>query len=201
MRSVDLQKLVEEGAVLEHGGAEIFGGGFVACEALSDGVGGAVVFDDARVVDGNVGGALLKVGDWIAACVHERGDEFVGFDDGTAGVVDEAGLDDLPIGEEAFALGGCEVADVEGVDALFACGEGGLGTALGAAFKDGAIVFGAEAIAQALGILLALSDDHGNDDGKDDDKDYKADDEAWIRWIHLHGFSLLRGIDAISCCT
>ena len=48
---VDLQELVEEGAVLEHGGAHVFGGDLRAAGALGDGVGGAVVFDDAGMVD------------------------------------------------------------------------------------------------------------------------------------------------------
>jgi hypothetical protein len=68
---VYLQELVEEGAVLEHGGAHVFGGDLGAGGALGDGVGRAVVFDDAGMVDGDVGGTLLEVGDGIAASVHE----------------------------------------------------------------------------------------------------------------------------------
>ncbi len=153
---VDLQELVEEGAVVEHGGAHVFGGDLGAGGALRDGVGGAVVFDDAGMVDRDVGGALLEVDDGIAAGVHEGGDELVGLDDGAAGVVDEAGLDELPLVEEALAFGGGEVVDVEAVDALFAGCEGGLGVALGAAFEDRALVLGAEASAQMLGLLAAL---------------------------------------------
>lgn len=115
-----LQEFVEERAVLNHRGAKVFGGGLVGGEAGGYGVRGAVVLDDAGMVDGDVGGALLEVGDGIAAGLHERGDEFVGFGDGALGMIDEAGLHGLPVGHEAFALGGAEVADLEVFDARFA---------------------------------------------------------------------------------
>ena len=195
----DLEELVEESAVLEHGRAHVFSGDLRATGALGNGVGGAVVFDDAGVVDRDVGGALLEVDHGIAAGVHERGDEFVGFDDGAAGVINEAGLHELPLVEEALAFGGCEVVDLEALDALFTSCEGGLGFALGATLEDRAFVFGAEAGAQAFGLLSALADKDGNNDCDDHDKNDDANDESWVRRIELHRLSLLQRDDAICC--
>jgi hypothetical protein len=191
---VDLQEFVEEGAVLEHGGAHVFGGDLGGGGALGDGVGGAVVIDDAGMVDRDVGGALFEVGDGVAAGLHEGGDEIVGLNDRAAGMVDEAGLDDLPVGEEALAFGGGKVTDVEVVDALFTRGEGGLGVAFGAALEDGAVILGTKAGAEMLGLLFALIHNDGNYNGDDHDKSDDGDDESWVRWIELHGFSLLRGV-------
>jgi hypothetical protein len=94
----NLKELIEEGAVLNHGAAEVFGGGIVGIEADGDGVGGAVGVDDAGMVDGDVGGTLIEVGDGVAASIHERGDELIGLEDGSLGMVDEAGLNGLPVG-------------------------------------------------------------------------------------------------------
>jgi len=162
---------------VDHGVAHVFGGGFVAAEAKGYVVGGAVVFDDAGMFDGDVGGALVEVGDGIAAGVHERGDQFIGFDDGAFGVVDETRLDGLPVGEIALAFGGGEVADVKFVYALFAGGEAGFGLGCGAMLEDGAIVFRAEALTKAGGLLAAVADDEGNGDHDDHRYDNQGNDE------------------------
>ena len=166
----ELKELVEEGAVLNHGGAEVFGGGLVAVEADGDGVGGAVGVDDAGMVDGDVGGPLIEVGYGIAASVHEGGDELIGFEDGSLRVVDETGLNGLPIGFGAFAFGGGEVAKVEVFDTRLAGLEMGLGAAFGTLLEDGTVVLGAEALAQLCGgvATMVLVDRNGDDEDESD---------------------------------
>ena len=77
----------------------------------------AVVFHDAWIGDGDIGGTLLKAGRRIAAGFKERVDQIVSFSDGGFGMIDEAGLDGLPFGNEALPLGGAEIANLEGFNA------------------------------------------------------------------------------------
>ena len=56
----------------------------------------AVVLDHLRVVDRDVGCALLEVLDRVAALGHHRLDQAVGRDDGRLRIVDELGLHDSP---------------------------------------------------------------------------------------------------------
>lgn len=183
---VDLQEFVEERAVLNHCGAQVFGGGLVGGEAGGYGVGGAVVLDDAGVADGDVGGALLEVGDGIAAGLHERGDELIGLGDRALGVIDEAGLDGLPVGDEALALGGGEVADFEVFDARFAGFESGFGLLPGALLEHRAIVLRAKVLAQFRGFILALAHEDNDAPGDDENEDDQSDDESWVGRIKLH---------------
>jgi hypothetical protein len=98
------KQVLEERTVVEDGFAEILGGGFAAAVSEGDLVGCAIVFDDAGMVDREIGGALLEVGDGIAASGHEEIDEPVCLVDGLSGSVDEAGLDGAPLGDEALVL-------------------------------------------------------------------------------------------------
>ena len=176
----DLQELIEEAAVVEHGGAQVFGGVLVAAGAEGYVVGRAVVFDDAGMIDGDVSGTLLEVGDGVAAGVHERCDELVGFDDGAFRVVDEAGLDGLPVGEVTVAFGGCEVANVELFYALFAGSEAGFGFAGGTVLEDGAVIFCAEALTKSGGCFAALADVDGDSDHYDQSDDNQGNDESRV---------------------
>jgi hypothetical protein len=92
----------------------------VADLALRDLVRVPVVVDDVRVVDGDVGGALIEVRHRVPARLHHLGDEAVGIADGTRRVVDEARLDLPPVPGEPCALLGRKVPDVELPDALLA---------------------------------------------------------------------------------
>jgi hypothetical protein len=76
-----------------------------------DGVRRAVVFHHAGVSDGDIRGALFKAVLGIAAGLEERSDQVVGFSDRGLGVIDEAGLHGLPLGDESLPLGGAEFAD------------------------------------------------------------------------------------------
>ncbi len=153
----------------------------------------AIVFDHARVIDGDVGCTLFEIGDGIATSVHEGGDEVVGLDDSAARVVDEAGLHNLPLADEAVAFGRGEIMDVEAIDALLASREGGLGIAFGTTLEDGAVILRAKPGAQMFGLLFALVDNDGNYHSDDHDKSNDANDESGVIRVELHRFNLLRG--------
>jgi len=62
-----LEQLIEDGAVLDHSGAELFGAGFDLAGPDGDAVREAVVFHYAGVCDRDIVGALLETGSGIAA--------------------------------------------------------------------------------------------------------------------------------------
>jgi predicted nucleotidyltransferase len=57
----------------------------------------AVVFHQARMIDGNICSALIKIGYRIAAHPHERGDQLIGLRNCTFRVIDKVGLYRSPI--------------------------------------------------------------------------------------------------------
>jgi len=73
----------------------------------------AVVFHHAGVGDGDIVGALLEAGSGIAARLKKRVDQIVGLRDGGLGVVDEAGLDGVPLGYKTIPLSGFEIVDLQ----------------------------------------------------------------------------------------
>ena len=120
---------------------------------------GAVVLDDLRMVDGDVGGALLElVRDGIAAVAHDLHHERVGLADGRSGLVDEAPLRGPPALGVPVARRGLELADLELVAALAALEQLGLSLPAVAALGDRPLVLGAEALLQLLGSSLARKD-------------------------------------------
>jgi len=140
-RLLRLRQLVEDRAVLNHRGAKLFGSGLGAGVADGDAVSDAIVFHHARIGDRDIGCALLKAGHGIAAGFEERIDQVIGLSDSGAGMIDEAGLNDLPLTGEAFPLGNAEIPNWKGFHAALPIGELRFGVARGAVRDDGAIVF------------------------------------------------------------
>ena len=93
-------------------------------------VGLAIGLDDPRVVDGDVGGALVEVVDRIAAVLHDGLDQHVRLSRGPFRIVDEARLHALPLADVALSRSGRERRDLELSAALGAGRELGLGLAL-----------------------------------------------------------------------
>ena len=110
-----MKQLIEDGAVLDHGDAELFGGGFKLAWPKGNTVRDAVVFHDAGVGDGEIGGTLLEAGQGVAARLKKRVDQVVGFRNGGPGMVDEAGLDGVPFGDKAIPLGGAKIANLQAI--------------------------------------------------------------------------------------
>ncbi len=86
----------------------------------------AIVAYDLRVCDGDIRGALLKVSHGITARTHDAVDELVSLAYGSLRIVDKAGLDTSPFGDEALALLSCESPEMKLLDALFAFEKSGL---------------------------------------------------------------------------
>jgi hypothetical protein len=113
-----LDQFGEQVAVVDHRLAQVFRAGVAAGVPQRHVMGDAVVGDEARVVDRQVGGALLEVGDRIAAGRHHLADQLVGAGDRRTGVVDELGLHMAPAVDVTVGLDGGQAADVEALDAL-----------------------------------------------------------------------------------
>lgn len=89
---------------MAHRLAEVLGRVAAAVRAcLREPVSLAVVLDHLRMVDGDVGGALLEVVDRVAALGPHRLDQAVGASDCAVRVVDELSLDALPALQVAVA--------------------------------------------------------------------------------------------------
>jgi hypothetical protein len=74
------------------------------------------------MVDGDVGRTLVEVGYGVAASLHQRGHQVIGFGDCAFGGIDKIRLHRLPALQEAFAFEGIEVANVELLNPLLAIG-------------------------------------------------------------------------------
>jgi hypothetical protein len=65
--------------------------------AQNDIVSRAIVSDGVGIVNGDVVGALIELAHGISPCIHDIGDEPVGFIHRTSGIVDELLLDEGPL--------------------------------------------------------------------------------------------------------
>jgi len=132
--------------------------------AESDGVSGPIIFDHARVIYGNVGGALLEVGHGIAARGHQFIDESVGLRNGACRLVDELRLHGSPAFGEIKTAFLREGTESEFLAALGAHFEDTLGAAHLTFFFQHAIIFRTEALAELLAAAPARQheSDHGN---------------------------------------
>jgi hypothetical protein len=91
------EKFVEQRAEVDHGKAQVFGGGLALGVAEHDYACGAVVLDERWVVDGYVGSPLLGLADGVSPGGQNGVDERVGLVDGVGRIVDEPTLDGCPV--------------------------------------------------------------------------------------------------------
>ena len=117
-----MDELVEDAAILDHCVAQFLGGGIHCSVADGNIVSQAIAAHNAGVADRQIGGALLKVGQGIAACFEEPVDEVIRFGHSELGVIDEAGLHDMSVVDHAFSFGNAEFADLHGLNAGCAVG-------------------------------------------------------------------------------
>ena len=164
-----LDELVEESAVIDHGSAQLFCRGLGLTGADGDGVGGAVILEDAGVIDRDIFGDLRKAGDGIAACLQKGGDELICFGNRALGMIDKAGFHGAPVGHEAVSLRSAELPEGEFFDARLTFGEAGFRFAFGAMFDDGVVVLRAEAFAQLKGVAFAHAGVSQGAEGEDQD--------------------------------
>ncbi len=147
-RCFNLQKIVNDRAVMNHGRAQLLGGRVVSCGARNGGACRAIGSDQLRMVDGKVGGALFKAFFRKSARLQKRRDQFVGFNNGTPGMVDEAGLHQLPCGYIVGSLGLREVVNLEELHAFLSIQEPGFCIAPGCGILNDKIIFRSKALAE-----------------------------------------------------
>src|SRR5215472_1378008 len=135
---------------MNHGLAQIFGGVSAPLLASRNAMSDAVVFDQARVVDGDIGGTLFKVRHRITTGSHYLINEQVSIGHGAARIVNEARLDGDPARGKGGLLLGLERVNVQAVPALGAKFQDGFALALLAFFFDDAVVLGTKSLAEKL---------------------------------------------------
>ena len=114
------QEILEKGAVVYQGLAQILGVRFAARAAARDVVGDPVVAHQFGVVHRQVGRAVLEVADGVAARAHHLGEQLVRLSDRRARIVNEPGLHLPPALRELRRLAGRQCVQIKRVHALFA---------------------------------------------------------------------------------
>src|SRR5919204_263783 len=108
-----LHELVEERAVVLHRAAQVLGRPLAHRARPRQRVTLAIVLDDARMVDRDVGRALLEVVHRVAAVAHHRLNQHVGVVHRDIRVVDELRLYAAPLGDVSLARGRSQRPDLE----------------------------------------------------------------------------------------
>ncbi len=119
LRLLVLDKFIEDGTVVDHCGAEFFSACVGPPGPHRDGVRQTVVFHHTWVSYGDVSGTLLKAGTRIAAGFKDRINKVFGFCDRGLGMIDEAGLNQVPLRDKAVPLRCPEISDFQGFHSGF----------------------------------------------------------------------------------
>ena len=126
---------------MNHCLAQVFGGGLPPRLPKRDLVSRSVVFQNQRMIHGDICRPLFKVTYRIAPRGHHITQQLVRFGYGAGGAVNEVRLDPVPGLYEARTIACRERTDVKPLDALCALFQLGFRMPLVAAFLHGAIVF------------------------------------------------------------
>src|SRR5687767_12165806 len=170
---IRLQQIPEQSAVVHHCLAQIFRGRLARRMLDSYFPGRTVVHDDVRVIDRNVGDALLELPDRIAACGHQLADEPVRFGDRPARIVNKARLNAAPRIVVSLGVSRAEWMDVQLGHALCTGLERCLGFSDVALLPDGAVVLSTEPLTQLLAPHAVHSDPYdGADQHQGDEHPY-----------------------------
>ena len=105
---------------MNHRRSEFFSSGCFFSRADRNLVGQPVVFHHARMVDRNVRGALIEIGDGIAPSRHDRRHQVIRFRNSSLRRIDKAGLHGLPLLRIPLVFHRIEIANVELVNSLLA---------------------------------------------------------------------------------
>src|SRR5579864_503537 len=128
-----------------------------------DSVSRSVVFQNQRMIHGDICRPLFKVTYRIAPRGHHVTQQLVRFSYRTGGAVNEARLDSAPGLYEARTIACSERPDVKPLDSLCALFEPGFGVPPIAALLHGAIIFSApELSAQSFSPALSVQNERGD---------------------------------------
>src|SRR5580698_7406915 len=89
-------EFLKKGAVMNHDLAQVFGAGLALRAAKSALVGCTIIFENARMTDGDLRRALFKVADRVAARGQDVAEELVGVSHRVPRPIDEARLNSAP---------------------------------------------------------------------------------------------------------
>src|SRR5262249_53180607 len=126
-----------------------------------------VVLDNDRMVNGYVRRAPFEVTHRISALQHQLAHESIRSTDDTCWIVDEAGLQSLPLLRKAGRLARRQGNEVQALHSQLARSELSLRLVLIAQGADNSLVLGAEALAEVSGLnspSLADHEKHRDDD-------------------------------------
>ena len=98
---------------MDHRLAKVLGARLATLMPKRDVVGLVIMFDDDRMIDGDVAGALVEIADRIASRLHHVAEQRVSERNCARRIVDEARLNVVPALRELAALGRLERPDVE----------------------------------------------------------------------------------------
>src|ERR1700722_2041592 len=114
------------------------------CDFMS----GPVIFDNQRMVHGDIRRALFKITYGITAGGHHVAEQPVGLAYGTFGVINKLRLNLAPGCDIALPVSSCERMDCETLDAFFSRLQPGFPLPSAPAFLDDAGIFRSESSAQ-----------------------------------------------------
>jgi hypothetical protein len=165
-----LEQVGEQRAVVNHRLPKVFGARLPFSVLQRNLPRGAIVHDDAGVIDGNVSDPLLKIADGIATGGHDFSNQPIGFRHGASRVIYETRLNSAPRGVEAIGIGWDERADVQLRHALRPRLERGFGLADVAFNADGSVVLRSESLSKSLTANAAERDQGNGTDQNDRDQ-------------------------------
>ena len=144
---IDFQELINKRAIVNDCLTHFFRAGFSPLPSQREGPSGAVVLNDHRMVDGQVGRTAIEVFKGVATRSHHLGDELVGFAHGAVRVVNEARLDATPLAGKGVGLILRELVQVETADAFHPLPQKSVSTCRSDSLS-GSFVLGSKLLAQ-----------------------------------------------------
>jgi hypothetical protein len=163
-----LEQVLEQLAIVDDRGAKVLCARCVSFVTFGDRARSAIVTDEPRMMNGEIGGALLEVRDGISAGLHYFLDERVGAGDGARRVVDEHFLDAPPLLGEQVSLIGEQRTNLEVLNSLLSLDELFLGTALTADLMNSSGVLRPIPFLERFGSTFPICQvpDHASDNDK-----------------------------------
>ena len=97
---------------MHHGLPQFLGVDLSGMTRVGERTGGAVVLDDRRVLDREVGCTLLEILGRVAAGTHDLVDQLIGVGHGNSGIIYEVCLNTGPARGETRAVGGAQLMEM-----------------------------------------------------------------------------------------
>ena len=162
-RRLGADQIVEQGAKVDHPLPKVLGARLTTPIPNGDVMGLVIMFDDDRVIDGNVPDPLVEVADRITSRLHHIPDQRVSECNRSRRIVDEPRLNVVPATSELAALRRAQRPDIEFLHPALALGKIGLSLRTIALRLNGPVIFRAESVAQVRRARSARPQECAND--------------------------------------